>query len=195
MNKVFTAFAASIVLSGCEGAEYLVLAPLMPIGVAIEVGSLPDLNKQPLLVVNSEGKTLAGPTDSRQEAKKVFHVGKKGVRCSGSVNGSSRAIPVRCSDGQTGEVTIAKHFTIGNTMTLSTGRGDKTMTACDGTFYATGNQSGPFLVKCHTIQEEWADFTKTKIQTTKINKRKGAVSVVSNSSGAKRVIVWIAPSP
>ena len=200
VRKTLSALAAVISLSGCEGAEYapfVALAPvLVPVGVAVEVALAATTTTQPVQVITSNGTNLAGPADSAQRAKQIVRMPKTGVTCEGVARASGRRltsaqVPLLCSDGQTGEANISRSLSIGNEMALYTQRGDKVITACRGGFISTADKSGPFLVKCNDFQEEWADFTKTKIQKNIVNVREGAVSVLFNTSGAYQVKVWL----
>ena len=167
--------------------------------VSVSSGSASGKNSpvtQPIEVVASDGSALAGPLDPDKKTEGTFTVPNRALTCKGSLASPSKTeklvyIPIRCSNGLKGSVTISRNEFVGDRMTFWIGPVETPTTVCAGNFYLTGNSQGPFQVECNDVKEQRTGYTKTKKKIIKLAPRTGAALVVMTLSGSYQTTVWI----
>jgi hypothetical protein len=197
MRATLFAVSAIFVLTGCE----LAVLPLAPFAAVIETGQIQADISQPIEVVSSSGERLAGPFDPTQNVKGVFTTSSRTLTCSGtftSPNGLKSAVelPIRCNNGLWGAVGIQENmgimWKVGYRMSVSIGSNETPI--CSAIFNLTGEEQGPFRIKCSDIETEWTDFTRTETKEFQKAQRAGVAVVEATRSGTYQVTIWIPPA-
>ncbi|AXI47657.1 hypothetical protein C1J03_17580 [Sulfitobacter sp. SK012] len=173
-------------MSGCE-LLYLPAIPIVRAQAAAEI-------TQPVAVVSNSGKVLASPPQTSVPAKSRFTTTGRAVRCSGTSSRSDH-IPVSCSNGMIGEVTMVNDIFIQPYISflLSVDDEQSEKIFCRGSYRRDGETQGPFLVSCF---HEW-DIKARRHPSGNMEQRgkgtemEAAVTTRKEASGDLSVTVWV----
>ena len=193
------ALTFSVVLTACgPGSEMLVLAPLLPIGVAIDAVGTAGSIKQPIEVVDAAGRKLAGPASSETKPIQTIQTSLSDITCRGAGGrsldgGETIALDVRCTNDLRGNAKISRGLTVGSVLKVSVGPSEKQTIVCEGEFYRSSAQAGPFLAECVNIEREWMDFNRTRMQEIEVDRRIAAAVLQKSSTGQYSVTIWLSP--
>lgn len=197
MKSMIFAGAVAALLSGCE---YAILAPVAlvaaPFILPIDAAQTGASITQPVEVLSSSGKILAGPVQASAPVKARFETTSSTMRCSGKTSDTLKrsglaVVDLTCTNGMRGEGVISRNLTVGyGFKTELTGRRPGNI-ACFGNFRASGETQGPFLASCQLFEERFIDFTNTKKELAAVSDRQAAVSAGPTASGDYAVTLWV----
>ena len=174
----------------------------MAIALAYELGNSP---KQPVAVVSSSGKLLAGPPVETLQADALYKVSPRAIICKGTFQtGETKAsgrVKTKCSNGLIGQVRVFEGI-YGNITLAGSATGtqlyEKThILECEGRLRLK-KPVAPFLMTCVDVAETpierptvFGDGVHYEYETT--NKRLSAVAFRSLRDGRTELTVWINP--
>ena len=173
-------------------------APLLPIGVAIDAVGTAGSIRQPIEVVDASGRKLAGPASSETTPIQTVQTSLSDITCRGAGGrswdgGTTIELAVRCTNGLRGSARISRGLTVGSVLKVAVGPDEKQTIICEGEFYRSSAQAGPFLAECVNIEREWTDFNRTRMQDIEVDRRSAAALFGQNSNGQYSVTVWLTP--